>query len=109
MDGQLVIHKEEVIEVQGPGSRAITTQIHIAKSDFSPCCFSPDSKLIAATVGCIAYVWDITGSDPQLIETFIDHSEEILSLGFFSSTSLITASMKSIKLWQIDISSTASV
>ena len=109
LDGQLVIRKEEVIEVQGPGSRAITTQIHIAKSDFSPCCFSPDSKLIAATVGCIAYVWDITGSDPQLIETFIDHSEEILSLGFFSSTSLITASIKSIKLWQIDISSIASV
>lgn len=31
-------------------------QFHTAKSDFGQCCFSPDSKLIAATVDHIAYI-----------------------------------------------------
>jgi WD40 repeat protein len=71
------------------------------------CCFSPDSRLVAVAAGSTAYVWDITGSDPHLIETFIGHTSRIASLIFFSSSSLISASDdQSVKFWQIGGSST---
>jgi hypothetical protein len=70
------------------------------------CCFSPDGKLVAIAAGATVYIWDITGSDPHLIETFIGHTGDITYLAF-SSSSLISLSYDgSIKFWQIGASST---
>jgi WD40 repeat protein len=69
------------------------------------CCFSPNGRLVAVAAGSTAYVWDVTGSDPYLIETFIGHTKDIASLTF-SSSSLISASEdQSVKFWQIGSSS----
>ena len=80
------------------------------RSNFSPftsCCFSPDGKLVAVAIGHNSYVWDITGSEPHLVETFIGHTNYITSLVFSSSSTLISASQdESIKFWQIGTSST---
>jgi WD40 repeat protein len=77
-------------------------------TDIDPkyCCFSPNGKLVAIATGATAYIWDITGSHPHLIETFIGHSGGIISLTFTSS-SLISASQdKSVNFWEVDASST---
>jgi WD40 repeat protein len=75
--------------------------------DSKCCCFSPNGRLVAVAAGTTAYIWDITGSHPHLIETFIGHTENIISLIFSSSSSLISASGdQAVKFWQIGISST---
>jgi WD40 repeat protein len=77
-------------------------------TDIDPayCCFSPNGKLVAIATGATAYIWDITGSHPHLIETFIGHSSDINSLTFTSS-SLISASYdNSVNFWEVDASST---
>src|ERR1700743_3065821 len=69
------------------------------------CCFSPDGRLVAASAGHIAYVWDVTSPDPYPIEVFIGHTDDITALTFSSSSSLISASDdKSVKFWQIGTS-----
>ena len=86
------------------------TQFHTADINPKCCCFSPDGKLIAVAINHIAHVWDITGSDPQLIETFTGHRHGVASLTFSSSTSLISGSYdKSVKFWQIGSSKTSPV
>jgi WD40 repeat protein len=68
--------------------------------DSQYCCFSPNGSLVAIAAGPTAYVWDITGSYPHLIETLIGHASTINSLTF--SSSLISASDdQSAKFWQI--------
>jgi WD40 repeat protein len=70
------------------------------------CCFSPNGRLVAVAAYSTVYVWDITGSDPHLIETFLGHTRNITSLTFSSPSSLISASIdKSVKFWQIGSSS----
>ena len=74
---------------------------------FSPCCFSPDGRLVATATGYNVCVWDITGSDPHLVETFVGHTYHITSLTFSSPSILISTSRdKSLKFWQIGASST---
>ena len=66
------------------------------------CCFSPDGRLIAIAADYIAYVWDITSSEPYLVETFTGHTGSIRSLAFSSPSTLISASSdKSVRFWQI--------
>jgi WD40 repeat protein len=72
---------------------------------FSCYCFSPDGKLIAGAAFDTIYVWDITGSNPRLVETFVGHIKSIISLAFFSSLISLSAD-RSIKFWQIGASST---
>ena len=82
-------------------------ELYVASSDIRLCCFSHDGRLVAVATGGTAYIWDITGSDPHLVETFIGHTNTITSLVFFSSSSLISVSIdQSVKLWQIDVSPT---
>jgi WD40 repeat protein len=70
--------------------------------DCNCCCFSPDDRLVAVTAHGTAYIWDITGSDPHLIETFIGHTNNISSIMFSSSSSLVSASYdQSVRFWQI--------
>ena len=67
------------------------------------CCFSPNGRLIAVAAGSTAYVWDITSSEPHLVETFTSHMGTIISLAFSAPSSLISVSVdKSVKFWQID-------
>jgi WD40 repeat protein len=101
-DGTHIVScKGEVTTVQNSDSGVIVAKF---STDEKPqcCCFSPDGKLVAVTADVTAYVWDITGTDPCLINTFTGHTSRITSLAFTSS-SLISASYdQSVKFWQID-------
>ena len=104
---QFVSYSGTTGRVQSSISGAVLTSFRVVNDDYQYCCFSPDDRLVAITAGSIAYVWDITGPEPHLIETFIGHSKFITSLVFSSPSSLITASNdQSVKFWQIDTSST---
>jgi len=95
------------VTVHNSDSRAIVAEFHVANDNVQHCCFSPDGKLVAVAVYCTAYIWDITSSDPHLVETFIGHTRGINSLVFSSPSSLISASWdQSVKFWQIDVLST---
>jgi WD40 repeat protein len=100
LDGtHLALCGEKVTTIQNFNSGAIVAK---CPTDSEPkhCCFSPNGRLVAVAAGSTAYVWDITGSDPHLIETFTGHAKGITSLTF--SSSLISASYdQSIKFWQI--------
>ena len=103
---QLALCNRAVVTVQNSDSRAAVAEFHVANSDTRCCCFSPDGRLVAVAAGKTAYIWDITGSDPHLVETFIGHTNDITSLVFSSPSSLISASWdQSIKFWQIGVSS----
>ena len=104
---QVVSYNKAVITVQNSDSRAIVAEFHISNNNTNYCCFSPDGRLVAVAGGLTAYVWDITGSDPHLVETCIGHTGNITSLAFSSPSSLISASYnRSVKFWQIGASST---
>jgi WD40 repeat protein len=91
---------ENVTTVQNSDSGVIVAKFSTGENPRC-CCFSPDGKLVAVAVGVTAYVWDITGTDPCLINTFTGHTASITSLAF-SSSSLISASYdQSVKFWQI--------
>jgi WD40 repeat protein len=108
LDGtHLALCEGNVTTVQNCNSGAIVAKFPTDKNP-SCCCFSPNGRLVAVAAGATAYVWDITGSDPHLIETFTGHTDDITSLTFSSSSSsLISASHdKSAKFWQIGTPST---
>ena len=85
--------------VRNSDSRAILAKLHIPFNSFHCCCFSPNSRFVIGAVGDKIYIWDITGLDPCLVETF-GHTGNITSLSF-STSSLISASQnRSIKFWQ---------
>jgi WD40 repeat protein len=106
LDGaHLALCKGKVTTVQDSNSGEILAKLPTDEAAES-CCFSPNGRLVAVATDVTAYVWDITGSDPHLIETFTGHTDDISSLTF-SSSSLISASDdKSVKFWQIGTSST---
>jgi len=107
LDGtQFVSCQGAAVVVQNSSSGAI-----VAKNGSKHhCCCSPDDKLAALAVGSTVYIWDITSSDPYLVETFIGHTDDITSLTFSSPSSLISSSDdKSVKFWQICTSLTNSV
>ena len=98
---QFVSCFKRAITVRNSSSGAIATEFQ-AVDYVHRCCFSPDNRLVAVAVDKTAYCWDITTSEPKLVETFIGHAERITSLVFSSSTTLISASQdKSVKFWQI--------
>jgi len=92
--------------VQNSNSGVIVAEFQLPYTYAHQCCFSPNGRLVAVTTGSIIYIWDISTSDPHLVETFIGHTHYIFSLTFSSSSSLISTSRdKSIKFWQIGASS----
>ena len=96
---------KKTITVQYSDSGAIITEFQ-AVDNAHRCCLSPDNRLIAVATANIAYCWDVTTSEPQLVETFIGHAEPITSLTFSSSTTLVSASKdNSVKFWQIEAQS----
>jgi len=110
---QLILHVGEGIIVQDINSGLVVaecglTETLVASTFPTPCCFSPDHKLVAAAIFNTINVWDITGSDSHLFYNFIAHTSAIASLVFSSPSTLISASFdKSVKFWQIDTSSTS--
>jgi len=92
------------VTVQNSDFGAIMTKFNVANGNIQCCCLSPDSRLVAVVVDCIIYVWDITSSNPQLVETFLGHTEDITSLAFSSPSALISASLdRSVRFWQIGV------
>ena len=102
---QFVSLKEKVVTIRNTGSRMIAMELNLANKAYYGC-FSPNGKLIAVADIHTIYLWDITGSEPYLIQTLSGHSGFVASLIFSSSYCLISASRdKSIKFWQISASS----
>jgi len=108
LDGtQFVVCSGPVVKVQRSGSKEIVATFSIPSGGIKCCCFSPDNQAIAVAAGITAYIWNITGTDPQLVETFTVNSMRIFLLAFSSPSSLITISQdKSVEFWQIRTSST---
>ena len=95
-----------VVTVQNSNSGEIVAKFQVAKATTLRCCFSLDSRLVAVAASFTIYVWDITSSNPHLVETLIGHTETIISLAFCSPSTLISTSWdKSVKFWQIGASS----
>ena len=99
----------QVATVQSFNSRLVIAELQVSSGSFQCCCFSSNGKSVAGGVnlnfGSTIYIWDITGSDPHLIETLTGHSNIFTYLIFPSS--LISASSDStIKFWQISTKST---
>jgi WD40 repeat protein len=96
---------EGVATVQNSNSGAIVAKFPTHNTNYwvnSTSCFSPNGTLIAVSAQATIYIWDIGGSVPLLIETFIGHGGIIASLLFSSPSTLIsTSSDKSVKFWQI--------
>ena len=106
LDGnQFVSCKGTTVTVQNSDSGTVVAKFCVANRDFSCCCFSSDGRLVAGAADSAIYIWDITSSNPHLIETFVGHTNLISTLAFPSS--LISVSRdRSIKFWQIGVSST---
>ena len=109
LDGtQVVSHYGGTVTVRNTSSGASVTEFHVGNNDIGYCCFSPDSRLVAFSDGPIAHVWDITNSNPHLVETFTGHRGSISSLVFSSPSTLISSSHdNSVRFWQIGTSSVA--
>ena len=74
---------------------------------FGDSCFSSDGRLVAAATGSYIYVWDITGSDPLLIEIFVGGTGAFGSITFSSPSTLISSSLpQSVEFWKIGGQST---
>ena len=103
---QFVSCHKGIATVQNSDSGAIVTKFPVYAMSTDCCCFSPDDRLVAAAADSTVYIWDITSSNPHLIETLIGHAGRITSLVFSSPSTLISASYdKSVKFWQIGASS----
>ena len=88
-----------VATIQSTVSGGVISTIHAPNGDFQCCCFSPNGELMAGSSGNTAYIWDITGLEPCLIETCIGHTGSITSL-VFSSSLISSSNDRSIKFWQ---------
>jgi WD40 repeat protein len=102
--------EENVSTVQNSDSRITVAECQIPNHDPNPpfshdfvdCCFSPNGRLVAIATESFIYVWDITGSDPLLVEAFIGDTGSFSSLTFSSPSTIISAShSNSVKFWQI--------
>jgi len=104
---QFALCNGEFVIVQNSHSREIVTKFPVFNNIAHCCCFSPDGRLIAATAGNTAYVWNITTPVLHLVETLVGHIGRITSLVFSSPSSLISVSEDhSVKFWQIGAIST---
>jgi len=94
------------ITVQNSDSGAIVAKFQVDNYNTHCCCLSLDGGLVAVAADSTIYIWDITSSNPYLVETFTDHTKYIISFTFSSSSTLISAfTDKSVKFWQISAAS----
>ena len=106
LDGtKFALYNKGLVTVQNSLTRNIIAEFHIAEKPFRCCCFSTDSRLVAAATVKNIYVWDITSSEPHQIETLKEPTDPDSPLVFFSPSSLISALLdRSVKFWQIHLS-----
>ena len=105
LDGtHFVSHKGKVITVRHSDSGVIVAEFHVANDNTYHSCFSPNGRLIAVAASSTVYVWDITGSDPLLVETFVGHTSYITSLIFTSSLIISASKDSSVRFWQVGTS-----
>ena len=106
LDGtQLVSCKGTAIIIQNTHYGTIVAKLLGDHDGFQCCCFSPDGKSVAVAAGSIIYIWDISSLSPHLINTFVGHTEPVISIVFSSSLISISGD-ESVKFWQIRSSST---
>jgi WD40 repeat protein len=101
LDGTHIVSCEgEITTVQNSDSGVIVAKL---STNNKPryCCFSPNGRLVAVAAYDTAYVWDITGTDPCLINTFTGHTSYIDALAFSSSSLISLSQDQSVKFWQI--------
>ena len=102
---QFISWKEGTATIRNTGSRMTVVEFDL-DGGAGCCCFSPNGRFIAIAGGHVIHLWDITSPAPCLIQTLIGHSDYVTSLVFSSPYTLISAcSDKSIKFWQIGVSS----
>jgi WD40 repeat protein len=101
-----ISHNGTFITVQNSDSKAIVarcsrdwgSRIHCSR-------LSPNGSLVAVVYPSEIYIWDITGSDPLLIEKIAVNDQDLTSFTFSSPTTLISTSYyQSIKFWQVGTS-----
>ena len=100
---QVISYYKTTAMIRNFSSGEIIARFHLTPNWYRPhFCFSPNGRLVVASSGSIVYVWDITSSEPHLIETFTGHSGPIISLIFPSPSSFISVSLdRTVKFWQI--------
>jgi len=102
---QVISCGSDAVVVRNFNSGVTVAEFKTASGFYSPCCFSPDGRLVATDTGYNICVWDIAGSDPHPVETFVGHTKNITSLAFSSPSILISVSQDgSVKFWQIGAS-----
>ena len=102
---QFVSWKGRTVTIRSTGSR-VTAMESILAANINYCHFSPNGKLLAVAAGQTIYLWDITGQNPHLIQTLTGHTDNITSLVFPFTLTLISASRdKSVRFWQVGASS----
>ena len=90
----------KVATVQNSDSGVVVATLQVPGYQFECCCFSPNGNLVAGGAGCNIHVWDITHSNPHLIKTLVEHTDNITSLIFSSSLTSGSAD-GSVKFWPI--------
>ena len=104
---QYMSYQRTEFQIRNSDSGVILTKIPAPCYKNIPSCFSPDSRLIAVGNDHNIYIWDITGSDPHLVQTFIGHTNDISFIQFSSPSSIVSTSWdQSVKCWQIGATST---
>ena len=99
---QFVSFHGKTVAVHNYNSGEIVSEFQITESSYNKCTISPDGRLVAVASTRTIYCWNITSSEPQLIQTFIGHTYTITSLMFSSPTTLISAARdKTVKFWEI--------
>ena len=102
---QFALCNGKTVTIRSTISRVAVATLNLA-NNAKHCSFSPDGGYIAAVAHRTIYVWDITGQYPCLIQTLVGHADDVTSLIFPSSLTLISASKdRTIKFWQIGNSS----
>ena len=89
-----------VATIQNTDSGVAITELQAPSGGFQCCCFSPDDKFMAGSNKYTIYVWDITSTDPCLVDVFVEHTSTITSLTF-SSTLISSSYDGSVKFWLI--------
>jgi len=99
---------EQVATVQNSDSRVVIAKLQVSGGSFQCCCFSSNGKFVAGGVNSSGnstiYIWNITGSDPHLIETLTGHSD--INHLIFPSSPISASNDSTIKFWQISTKST---
>ena len=92
---------EGVATVQDSNSGAVVVELPVpGYGDSRRCCFSPDGRFVAVSLGSTIRIWDITIPGARLVGRLDEHINTITSLSFPSF--LISASTdNTMRFWQI--------